>query len=343
MVYLSLAARILVNVEALNMVESVGNVTRHRRATFIVPRDSGGYVKVEAPAISGETIAHAYQELLAYLALKTYPSGKAPLCQWCARGEFIKSADQKHTIPGGEDIKDPIEFEKFVIKSCLVEDIGGFLRAERPPSKRTSRFSVGYMIPTYDTIEHTVLESQFHARHVPTEALKEEARERRAAAQMIYYVETGSAVYGFNFNIDLGTIGHSSLEKVEKVVDDNDYANRVKIALDALYLLLTNADFGAKRTRFLPFIEIRSALAAISRPVQFNVLPPSRPTFIKDTAEKLQIFKKMVDDLGISEDVTLIAFSEEEAVEIPSGIESVGSIDELMKRVYEKVKALLNI
>ena len=45
MSWVSLSARVLVNVEALNMIEAVGNYTRHRRAPMVIfskkelPRD----------------------------------------------------------------------------------------------------------------------------------------------------------------------------------------------------------------------------------------------------------------------------------------------------------------
>ena len=345
MVYVSLAARILVNVEALNMVESVGNVTRHRRVTIIVPVDSNKYVKVEAPAISGETLAHAYQRALVTLAQQIYGPGKAPICEWCSRGEFIKSADAKHTIPGWEKVRAPKgreaeEFEKFVIRNCLVEDIGGFLRAERPPSKRTSRFQVGYMIPTYDTIKFSVLESQFHARHIPSETLKEKGER---AAQMIYYVETGSAVYGFMFNLDISTIGHATLVKKEKVISDDDLEKRIKVAIGALELLLGNAMFGAKRSRFLPFIEIRSALAAVAHPIPFTVTPPSWPSFMKETLNKKEKFIKVISNLGISQEVHLFGFSKEGQVEIPQDITKVSDIHELIEMIYNKVMELMKV
>lgn len=70
MVHLSLSARILLNVEALNMIESIGNLVRRRRAPIVIPLENGGYILRYTPAISGETLAHAYQEILASLATK---------------------------------------------------------------------------------------------------------------------------------------------------------------------------------------------------------------------------------------------------------------------------------
>jgi len=81
MVWLSLSARLLINVEALNMAEAVGNYTRHRRAPVVIPTN-GGYKVVYVPAISGESLAHAYQ---AWLVHEARIRG-LPVCSLCARG-----------------------------------------------------------------------------------------------------------------------------------------------------------------------------------------------------------------------------------------------------------------
>ena len=84
-VWLSLSWRARVNVEALNMAESIGNYIKHRRAPIAV-YENGRYVLRYVPAISGESIAHAYQEWLAEEASKTGLS----VCDMCKKGEFVK-------------------------------------------------------------------------------------------------------------------------------------------------------------------------------------------------------------------------------------------------------------
>ena len=59
--FISIRGRVLINVEALNMTESVGNYVKHRRVPVIL--SSGGYVAFFVPAISGESIAHGFQEV----------------------------------------------------------------------------------------------------------------------------------------------------------------------------------------------------------------------------------------------------------------------------------------
>ncbi|MFZ8792558.1 MAG: type I-A CRISPR-associated protein Cas7/Csa2, partial [Acidilobaceae archaeon] len=75
MVWLSLGLRALVNVEALNMAESVGNFVRHRKAAMVVRSDSR-YIVRYVPVVSGESMGHAYQSWIARLASKS----NLPLC-----------------------------------------------------------------------------------------------------------------------------------------------------------------------------------------------------------------------------------------------------------------------
>jgi len=342
--FVSLAARLLVNVEALNMVEAIGNVTRHRRATVIIHEPDGGYRKVEVPCVSGESLAHAYQVALVEAAKAIYAKEGAavPVCEWCARGEFFKSMDDSHTMPqvkaaikGLKGAEQAHAFEREVIRGCFVEDLGGFLRAERPPVKRTSRFQVGYMLPTADTIAATSLDTQFHVRHAPTEAVRGEER----AAQMIYYVETGSAIYGLCLNLDVDGIGKTSMVKVEEVVEKAERLRRVRASLAALLALLSTKAFGAKRSRFLPLIEVRSVVAAVSSPVAFTVEPPSYASFIETTRSKAEKFLAAMKKLGIDEEVSLYAFSKE--VEVPEGMERADSAEELLDKLASKVLGML--
>ena len=53
--FVSVRGRVLINVEALNMTESVGNYVKHRRVPVISPKTYATYF---VPAISGESIAH---------------------------------------------------------------------------------------------------------------------------------------------------------------------------------------------------------------------------------------------------------------------------------------------
>ncbi len=311
MVFLSLGLRALINVEALNMVESVGNIVRRRKAA-IVYKHGNEYVVRWVPAISGESMAHSYQVVLAQVALQK----GLPVCEWCAKGEFVKHADVRvfgsaewekrlaSMLPDREEDRkgkgkkskqqsqvDPLtlmhEVEKSIVWNCVVEDVGGFLYAGKTPVKRTSRFGTGYMVPALDAIEKAaVIDTQFHVRHAPG------ASQYWAQAQMPYNVEVASAVYAWSFYLDAGNVGCTSLVRRE-CLEPEERLKRVEAAIDALALMLDQRLFGAKRTRFNPVVGYEVILVSISKPLPFNVSPPAEGReFVSRTVERAKAFRK---------------------------------------------------
>lgn len=293
MVFLSLSARLLVNVEALNMVESIGNITRHRRAPIVV-REGDSYILRYVPAISGECISHAYQFWLSELAKET----NLPICQRCEMGEFVKHAGinlfgnreweqrlvQRLSQREERRALTPAEIEREIIRNCVVEDVGGFLVAEAIPTKRTSRFYAGYIIPALDQLTSTALEAQFHVRNVPSQP--------EQAAQMIYYVETGSALYAIQLELDIGNIGYTSMVTRELAVEDR--RRHVEIAVKAIAHMMENRLFGAKLTRFNPVTELKSMILTVSHPKSFATSPAHSKKYIVETASRIKTYNEVL-------------------------------------------------
>ncbi len=309
MVFLSLGLRFKANVEALNMSETVGNVTRHRRVPVIIS-EGNGFRLIYVPAISGESLAHAYQANLVEVAKVLY-DGKPPVDPWSLRGEFVKFTDRAHLTDTLKSIvsskkkteEKQHEFEKTAIIESIVADIGGFLYAENPPVRRTSVFQVGYAVPVEEFIEATAIEAQVHTRQAIV-GLEAEAERQ---AQMLYYVEVASAIYGVTFNIDLDGIGRTSMVRVEQVVSDEERRKRIKAAIGALALTLGEALFGAKRSRFNPILEVVNAVAVISHPLGFTITPPQRKDYIEDTLRRVAKYVEILRKLGVSEGYAKIA------------------------------------
>ncbi|MEM0441394.1 MAG: type I-A CRISPR-associated protein Cas7/Csa2 [Candidatus Caldarchaeum sp.] len=363
--FVSLGLRFLCNVEALNMVESIGNVSKHRKAPIVVPTDSG-FRLLYVPSISGETIGHGYQQAIVDEALTLYGAA-APVDDWSRRGEFIKFADMKH-MPDNikqliEDAKASKKEEKLpdkkheietaVIRSSIIADIGGFLIAEGVPVKRTSCFQVGYAVPVFDALEATAIESQFHVRHVPSESKGEEKEKKQTettasqdqnqekkstqkeerAGQMIYYVELASAVYGVTFNLNVDGIGRTSMIKVEEVTQDR--MQRVKVALAALSRVFTGGSFGAKRSRYLPVEDVLTAVVSVSKVRPFTVSPPHYASFAEDTLRRRDAMLKMLQKFNVSDEIVIYGYSKERA--LPDGIEKANSFEEVLSKVADKV------
>lgn len=309
MVYVGISGRFLVNLEALNMAESVGNVVKHKRAPIVV-RTEEGFTVHFVPVISGASIAHGYQEILAKIASEM----RLPVCDLCAKGIFLKHSSEEllksdrlnkeHRERLLKLQKDVHEFEKEVISSCVVEDVGGFLYPGATPVKRTSRFLVGYMIPSLAHPEAYASEALFHVRYDP-----ERPAGKGESEQAIYYVETGSALYVLNMALDVDGIGRTSAIKVETL---NDRDKRIEAALKALAILATNLEFGAKRSRFLPQWVVESLVVTASRKYPFNPVPGHFDNYIELTKKFADSHSRTLDD-----DIEIAAYVSKDSAAAP--------------------------
>jgi len=299
-VFLSFRGRVLINAEALNMAESVGNYVKHRRIPVVAPET---YTTLFVPSVSGEAIAHGYQQVLAQVA----KSMGLPVCRLCEKGIFLKSSNNDifKAAFGKDPPADEFEFEKEVISSCVVEDIGGFLYAparggrqdkrkrqeERGQVKRTSNFYTGYMVPTADALRGAMIEPQMHTRYaLGTEFVRRgQGEEGQQAGQMLYYVELASALYTFSFDLDTRFIGRATF-KVDRVGEQiaKDAHQRKVAALEAFARFMIEMMFGAKKTRFLPVVDWESAVVAVSDDV-WTVPSPMTRNYIERAQSKLKL------------------------------------------------------
>jgi len=257
MVFVSVRGRIWLQAEAANMVESIGNYVKHRRVPIMI-KEQSSWLTFFVPAISGESIAHNYQVLLAEELRKNND-----VCKYCEKGVFLKSTNAevyKEVIGKNppksskkDQLDDVMEIERSIISNCGVEDIGGFLYAEQPNVKRTSTFSTGYLIPVREALKIVSIDPQLHSRYaLGTKFVK---AGEGAAGQMIYYVELSSALFSFSFDLDTKYIGKYTFhvdEYGKNIISIEKIGKRVIASLEALKRLLSEFPVGAKRTRFNP-------------------------------------------------------------------------------------------
>ncbi|MEM3688254.1 DevR family CRISPR-associated autoregulator, partial [Saccharolobus sp.] len=211
----------------------------------------------------------------------------------CARGEFLKSMDEKRAKEKFEDKKlpnKPEEIEKGIVENCTVEDVGGFLYAGNPPVKRSSAFQVSYALPIKKIAIYSTVEPQLHARHAQMPEVIQNKVKEGAAEQMIYYVETGTSIYGFILNLDLNAISKSALTG-ELIIPDYAVKSRRKAAVKALVRMLSSGQFGAKLSRFLPNGSIISLAVSITEK-PFVVTSPIYDEFEDNTLRRLDKLSK---------------------------------------------------
>jgi CRISPR-associated protein Csa2 len=279
-VFISIRGRVAINVEALNMTESVGNYVKHRRVPVMLRDVDGSYSVYFMPAISGESIAHGLQTAIAMLSKEN----GLRICKLCERGIFLKSTDNAVFKESFGKDADEKNIEKTIVQNCVVEDLGGFLYAEAANVKRTSNFYVGYMIPVSEVAKNVVIEPQLHSRYaLGTKFVKDQG-------QMLYYVELASSIYTFSLDIDTRYIGRLTFDVDEagkEVITNDERLKRTYVLLDAAKTLIVENSFGAKKTRFLPITGWESMVIAVSdKP--WTVTSPFTQIYINNTKKKYE-------------------------------------------------------
>ncbi len=291
-VYLALSARLLVNLESLNMAESVGNITKHRRAPVVV-ETGDGYRVIYVPVISGMSLAHHYQLLLARAA---HEAG-LNVTRMSLEGYFLKFANKDVINSYYPEVKDKIsrsdlcETERVIVEADVVADVGGFLYTDGPV-KRTSRFSFSYMMPALDTVKAAAVQPQLYVRYSP-----EPERE-----QALIYVDSASALYTFSYVLEASEVSVLSvcraLRKKPYDLGADEKVERVRAAVKALVAMLGNMVFGAKRSRSLPHWKVESIVIAVSSGIApFMPTPGHSRDYLADTARRLKSQLNVLDDL----------------------------------------------
>ena len=330
--FVSFGFRFRVEVEALNMAEAVGNYTRHRVAPVLVLErgENGGvhgYKITMAPAVSGQSIAFGYMSALVKLALAS--ERQLPVCDECKNyeklGGFFKRADKPEVLHDDR------------IKSCVVEDLTGFMATKEKEkerrgtkekekegmatkergmvTRRTSPVMFSYMVPDAASARG-VLVPQLHVRYNLADPDK----------QVPYQIEAGAAVYIHGVAIDIERIGR--LEN-GSYVDDRD--RRVELAFDALKALYGGLLFGAKKARYLPIIEALGGIAAVSHPMPFMVTPPRLGDYVSENLKRAKKF-------GVGA-VQLFCFDREGVTSCgkDSNVGAASSLEELVDKVKSAV------
>jgi len=319
--FVSFGFRFRVEVEALNMAETVGNYARHRAAPILIQvRDEEGrlmeYRITMAPAVSGQSVAFGYMSALVKLAEQR----RLPVCEECRSyehlGGFFKRADR---VDVGYDER---------IKSCVVEDITGFMATKERGEggkgaviRRTSPVMFSYIVPDA-TSARGVLMPQLHVRY----------NLKNPDKQVPYQVEAGTAVYIHGVAIDVERIGR--LED-GRYIDAKDRLMRVELALDALKALYGGLLFGAKKARYLPVIEALGGIAAVSHPMPFMVSPPRLGDYVGENVNRARKFG--------AGSIKLFCFDKEGVTGCgkQDGVEAADSLEDLVDKVKIAVVEML--
>ncbi|MEM0470455.1 MAG: type I-A CRISPR-associated protein Cas7/Csa2 [Sulfolobales archaeon] len=352
---LSLSVRALVNVEALNMAESVGNYTRHRKAP-VVFATSEGYTVVYVPAVSGEALAHGYQQLLVQMA----KSRGLPVTSMDEQGYFLKfsSTDildnwypELQKFAGSSKISEWAknasleDLEKAFLKVSVVADVGGFLLAERL-LKRTSAIRFSYMIPALDALETggVSLIPQLHVRYAPPELVRRQQQEQRRGQQAIIYVESGSALCTFTAELVASDIARLFYAKKQDQELEQQKMKRVEATVDALIAMVDGFLFGAKRSRYMPLWEVKSIVVSMSKgPVEFLVSPGASKNYVRETYDRAVALVKAIPEQTVNIYAYIGENIEEPSVKAEVKNVTYSKVQSHTEALVEAKKKLMNI
>ena len=334
MVFVSISLRVKIDVEAANMVESVGNYSRHRIIPMITQNyDEDGNIKYDLTyltGISGQSLGNIFSRALADIVI----SRNHPICDSCKNYEEIGGFPKRPVMADNDSI------DKRVCE-CVIEDVTGFMATKEQKGggekgaviRRTSKIWFSYMIPDADAIKHSPPIPQFHVRYG-----------RREEEQNIYTIESASAIYRFMIGIDVDGIGKLTNDKCVK-----DRNERIKDVFDAL-IQMFNGYFGAKKARYLPQMEFLGGIAAISHPYRFMVSSAKVkltkegkliPWYLIDTLERAEQFMNAVNDSKTSQVIHLIYFDNEFNTKLqPKGniqVTDAKNFENLIRQIKETI------
>ena len=157
-------------------------------------------------------------------------------------------------------------------------------------------------------------------------------------AQAPYYPQVGSALYAWTFNLDVDGIGLSGVSG-KQVLEGEETKRRRELALDALAEMLDNKVFGAKLTRFTPFIDYEVIVASASKQLKFTVSPPvlQLRSFLAETVNRAS---RALEDVKGSDIKVLIWCKEEPVKKLADQIVANKNFAEIV--VSDSVRDLFN-
>lgn len=309
---LSLSARLKLNLESLNGVETIGNFARHRTAPIVVQDVQTSMFQVRyVPVVSGESLGHGYQTHLVDVCREL----GLQVGHYSSLYEFIKFSEKNYLKEEGlaepKDHNDLQRFEVDVLLKDVVADVGGFLYAGDNSVKRTSRIQMGYMIPALKDTDAAALEAQFHVRYLQSQPQKGgqkrgEGEEQTKLGQAIYNVEVASAIYTLTVNLDLEGISVPSIrfgnrpEPTKLLELEEQKHKRERAAVLALGRLFSSMKTGAKLSRFLPNAEPLS-LVVTETSFPFTVSPGNSKEYINTTIQRVDKASEMHRKAGITQ------------------------------------------
>lgn len=311
--FVSVAAKLVVNVHDLNNEASTGNVMDIRTVAMV---DNDGK-RFEAPAISGRMIKHWHLSAMRELALER----GLPLCDGCRREEPVRPG--RYDADAGA-VRQMRVSEGEAVEQCVICDAHGYLIAQSAgggrsrggkraadaeqtqeeatkgtSDRRNSRAMFSWALPVLGS-EYATTQA-VHTRVSASGQMGETANSE--SGQMLFYKSYASQTVGLVATLDLERIGFIESAQ-EFVLDEDEWQQRVEVAVEAFRALLSGR-IGASLSHALPHIDCRELLVALSPRGPLAV--PTSPIY-DDWVAKTAGF--------LSNDAELLLFG----IDVPAGL-----------------------
>jgi CRISPR-associated protein Cst2 len=288
--FLTIAAKLIINVHDMNNEGSIGQTTDIRTIRMV---DETGNELGEAPAVSGRMMKHWHMAYMLREELNQASQTKK-LCNKCIEWKPDRQSNASDEISG--------------VSSCIICDTHGFLSTAKvqAPPRRSSCVSFSWLLPVIgiDTPSKQVI----HSRVEPSGNVQEEVSEptasgdepqegvaeekvKKKTAQMIFYKNYASSIYAFVCSIDLDRIGKPLIGNVNFNDNGAEIKRRRQMAIKALPPMVMGA-FGASQSHALPHTKCLGVLAALSdntTPIP-NLISPIYNDGFQESIKMIQAF-----------------------------------------------------
>ena len=293
---LSVAARVMLDLHALNNEGSESNRLMTRQVGIVTPTISDGepgYSRAVVNAISGDMYKHIFADYLHNIALEM----GLPLCDAC------KALDPARMM-GNEEFSKWIESKPSVadvidhLLTCTLDDVCGILVTGGGMSvKRKSAVEFGWTVGLPDASE---VQEFIHARHAinrltrtkatkdSDKELKEQAQTEKAqnTGQMIFNRPASSGVYAFVAHLDACAIGFN--DATRQYIDAEQRQQRLNAALIALVQTLLHPKGALTSTQLPHVVDMQGFVSLSQSAAAAPLLSPLHDDFL-DRGDKIAI------------------------------------------------------
>ncbi|MBN1310265.1 MAG: DevR family CRISPR-associated autoregulator [Anaerolineae bacterium] len=301
---LSLAARVVLDMHALNNEGSESNRLMTREVGIVTPvyDEQGGledYARSTVNAISGDMLKHIFADHFRHIALER----RLPVCEACKDLDPARMMGNPEFQEFVNNTKEGAEIVDKLLE-CALDDVCGILITAGGNSiKRKSAVEFGWTVGLPD---YTEVQEFIHARHAVrritrTKAGRGDDKEVRDQAikekeenlgQMIFNRPATSGVYAFVAHLDVNAIGFNDIRGLypDHVTDRTE---RLQAALLALAQTLTSPEGALTSTQLPHVVEMEGLLSVSTSAAAAPLVSPLHDDYVGRAERTAQTLNKL--------------------------------------------------